>query len=355
MRRETPYGSARHSSASTDARGGTRIAFGSRMAASTQSPVIMRDVTRRYDGVTAVDRVSFDVPEGTILGLIGPSGSGKTTVVKMLTGTVNPSAGLIRVLGEDPRRFRRRTRERIGYVPQLFVLYPELTVAENLSFVASLFGVLWWRKRRRIKQVLELVELEEARNRRARDLSGGMQRRLVLASALVHQPRVLFIDEPTAGIDPILRQTIWDELRRLRDMGHTMLVTTQYVGEAEYCDTVALLSEGRLIAYAPPDEMRRSVVGGEALEIETAKPVGPEVLANVSSVIAVEQRGPRLLVVRTQDAAKSGPEIVESIALAGGEVVAMSEYRPSFDDVFATLVGQQQARDEAAESGGPVA
>jgi ABC-2 type transport system ATP-binding protein len=306
------------------------------------APVVMRDVTRRFNGVTAVSHLTLDVPEGTILGLIGPSGSGKTTVVRMLTGTLRPTAGAVRVLGEDPRRFRRRTRERVGYVPQLFVLYPDLSVAENLSFVASLFGVMWWRKRRRVREVLELVELWDVRNRRAKDLSGGMQRRLVLASALVHEPQVLFVDEPTAGIDPILRQTIWDELRRLRDSGHTLLVTTQYVGEAEYCDTVALLTEGRLVAYAQPDEMRRSVVGGEALLVETVRVVEPETLTHVGGVTAVEQTGPRTLVVRTADAAKTGPDIVEAIARAGNEVAAMSEYRPSFDEVFTALVEQSQ-------------
>ncbi|MFN2483906.1 MAG: ATP-binding cassette domain-containing protein [Candidatus Limnocylindria bacterium] len=313
---------------------------------STTAPVVMRDVTRRFNGVTAVAHLSLDVPEATIVGLIGPSGSGKTTVVRMLTGTLRPTAGAIRVLGEDPRRFRRRTRERVGYVPQLFVLYPDLSVAENLSFVASLFGVLWWRKRRRIREVLELVELWDVRHRRASDLSGGMQRRLVLASALVHEPKVLFVDEPTAGIDPILRQTIWDELRRLRDSGHTLLVTTQYVGEAEYCDTVALLSQGQLIAYAEPDEMRRSVVGGEALLVETARVVEPETLTPVGGVTAVEQTGPRTLVVRAEDASKTGPDIVEAIARAGNEVVAMSEHRPSFDDVFAALVARHHPPDQ---------
>ena len=124
----------------------------------------MRGVSRAYGSVTVLDDVSLEIPEGTILGLIGPSGSGKTTIVRILTGTLDPTSGDVSVLGEDPRRFRRRTRERIGYVPQLFVLYPELTVTENLSFVASLFGVLWWRKRRRIREVLHLVELWDARN-----------------------------------------------------------------------------------------------------------------------------------------------------------------------------------------------
>ncbi|MDQ3881411.1 MAG: ABC transporter ATP-binding protein, partial [Chloroflexota bacterium] len=276
-----------------------------------------------------------------------PSGSGKTTAVRMLTGTLRPTVGVVRVLGENPVRFRRRTRERVGYVPQLFVLYPDLSVAENVSFVASLFGVMWWRKRRRVREVLELLELWDVRHRRARDLSGGMQRRLVLATALVHEPRVLFVDEPTAGIDPILRQTIWDELRRLRDQGQTLLVTTQYVGEAEYCDSVALLTQGRLIAYAQPDEMRRSVVGGEALLVETARVADPEVLAEVRGVTAVEQTGPRTLVVRAEDASQSGPDIVEALTRAGNEVASMSEYRPSFDDVFAALVAQDQARRAA--------
>ena len=311
-------------------------------------PISMSAVTRRFGSVLAVNGVTLDVADGTILGLIGPSGSGKTTIIRMLTGTLKPTSGHVRVLGEEPRRFRRRTRERIGYVPQLFVLYPDLTVAENLSFVASLFGVQWWRKPRRIRQVLTLVELWDARNRRAKDLSGGMQRRLVLASALVHQPRLLFVDEPTAGIDPILRQTIWDELRRLRDAGHTLLVTTQYVGEAEYCDRVALLSTGRLIALAEPEQMRREVIGGEAIEIETARAIDPDVLAGVPGVEAVRQEGPRTLRVIAHDAGTATPRIVEAIGAHGGAVVSASEYRPSFDDVFAELVARQAAADEAA-------
>lgn len=311
-------------------------------------PVAMADVSRRFGDVEAVSHVTLDVAEGSILGLIGPSGSGKTTIIRMLTGTLRPTSGRLRVLGEEPRRFRRRTRERIGYVPQLFVLYPDLSVAENLSFVASLFGVAWWKKRRRIKEVLQLVELWDARNRRAKDLSGGMQRRLVLASALVHQPRLLFVDEPTAGIDPILRQTIWDELRRLRDSGHTLLVTTQYVGEAEYCDRVALLATGRLIALAEPEQMRREVIGGEAIEIETARAIDPDVLAGVPGVEAVRQDTPRKLRVIAHDAGTATPRIVEAIAAHGGTVVSASEYRPSFDDIFAELVARQAAVDNAA-------
>ena len=307
----------------------------------------MRGVSRAYGSVTVLDDVSLEIPEGTILGLIGPSGSGKTTIVRILTGTLDPTSGDVSVLGEDPRRFRRRTRERIGYVPQLFVLYPELTVTENLSFVASLFGVLWWRKRRRIREVLHLVELWDARNRRAKDLSGGMQRRLMLASALVHQPRILFVDEPTAGIDPILRQTIWDELRRLRDTGQTLLVTTQYVGEAEYCDRIALLSAGRLVALAEPEQMRRDLLGGEAVEVETTVPISPDVLMAVPGVRTVQRTdGGRLLVI-ADDSAQATPRLVAAVGAAGSEVASISEYRPSFDDVFAELVARQRAADGA--------
>ena len=307
-------------------------------------PVRLRGVTRRFDGVVAVDGVSFDVPEGSIVGLIGPSGSGKTTVVRMLTGTIDPTEGEVRVLGEDPRTFTRETRERIGYVPQLFVLYPELTVAENLSFVSSLFGVLWWRKRRRIREVLELVELWDERHRKAKDLSGGMQRRLVLASALVHQPRVLFVDEPTAGIDPVLRQTIWDELRRLRDQGQTLLVTTQYLGEAEYCDRIALLVAGRLVAFSEPEQMRHDLLGGEAVEVVTRRAIDAEDLAGIRGIRVVEQHGPRRLRLITEDAALAAPRIMEAITANGAEVVSISEYRPSFDEVFTQLLAREETR-----------
>src|SRR5204862_201967 len=143
-------------------------------------------------------------------------------------------------------------REKLGYMPQHFVLYDELTAYENVSFVAALFGLLWRKRKQRVKHMLTLLDLWDARNRRARQLSGGMQRRLELACAMVHDPVLLFVDEPTAGLDPMLREKIWDEFRRLREVGRTLVVTTQVVGEAAYCDTVAVLSHGRLIALEAP-------------------------------------------------------------------------------------------------------
>ncbi len=312
-------------------------------APSADDAVVISDVTKRFGDDVAVDAISLTVRTGTILGVIGPSGAGKTTTVRMLTGALAPTEGKVRVLGEDPQRFRRQTRERIGYMPQLFTLYTDLTARENVDFVASLFGVLWRTRHRRTREVLQLVDLWDVRGRRAGALSGGMQRRLELACALVHNPALMFLDEPTAGIDPLLRGRIWDELHRLRDEGRTLIVTTQYVNEAESCDTVALISGGRLIALAPPEELRRSAVGGDVIEIETSAPFDGSGLRDLEVVRNVEQVDATHLRVVVDVAGTALPEVVESVRQRGAEVASASEARPSFDSVFATLVERDRA------------
>lgn len=296
------------------------------------------DLTRRFEDVVAVSGINMEVPSGTILGIIGPSGSGKTTTIRMITGSLAPSAGEVLVLGVPPSRFDRRTRERIGYMPQSFILYPDLTVKENVDFVASLFGVLLFRRRRRTHQVLELLDLWSVRGRRAGKLSGGMQRRLELACALVHEPALLILDEPTAGVDPLLRRTIWDELHRLRDRGVTALVTTQYVTEAEECDSVALIAEGSVIAMGTPQELRRRALGGEVIELETKDTFDGGLLAANPHVERIEQTGLRAFRVVVDDAGAATPDIVEAVEAAGGEVDSVREYRPNFEEVFTTLV-----------------
>jgi ABC-2 type transport system ATP-binding protein len=321
-----------------------------RRDAPTVLAVSARGLTRKFDDVAAVTGVDLEVPAGTILGIVGPSGSGKTTTIRMLIGTLAPTAGALQVLGEMPAKFRRATRERIGYMPQHSILYPDLTVAENIDFMASLFGLLLFRRRRRKRKVLELLDLWQVRARRVGKLSGGMQRRLSLACALVHEPALLVLDEPTAGIDPILRRTVWDELHRLRDAGVTVLATTQYVTEAEECDEVALVAHGRVVAFGTPDALRRQAVGGEELELATDQPFDANELANLPSVRHVQQTGLRDFRVIVDDAGQATPEVVEAVAKAGAEVGSVREYRPSFEDVFTRLVEHPPESEPQAPS-----
>ena len=307
----------------------------------------LEHASRRFGEVVALDDVSFSVPEGGIVGVIGPSGAGKTTAIRLMTGAITPDSGIVRVLDEDPRRFRRRTRERIGYMPQLFVLYPDLTAKENVEFMAALFGIPPWRRANRVQKVLELVDLAEARDRRASALSGGMQRRLELACALVHQPSLLVLDEPTAGIDPLLRTRIWQELDSLRKAGVTIIVTTQYVSEAEYCDAVALISDGKLVAFATPDDLRRQAQGGEMLSVGTTAPIDARTLPPIEGVVSVSQSSATELLFVTENAGTATPRINDAIEAAGGTVQFSREHRPTFDEVFAALVTRNVAERQA--------
>lgn len=313
------------------------------MTPSTEPIISTHDVTRAFDGRVVVDDLTFDVQPGTILGVVGPSGSGKTTTIRMLTGTLGRTKGDIAVLGEDPMRFSRRVRGRLAYMPQLFSLYEDLSAQENVGFVAALYGIGPLRRTSRIKRALEVVDLLDSRHALARNLSGGEQRRLELACALVHDPDVLFVDEPTAGIDPLLRQAIWEELHRLRSEGRTMVVTTQYVAEAEYCDQVALILDGELVAIDTPEALRQLAFGGDVLELRADRAVGPEVLAGVAGVENVRQPDPQTLIATVSDSAVLTPRIVEAVRAAGVGVAGIEEQQPTFDEVFAALVERRRA------------
>jgi ABC-2 type transport system ATP-binding protein len=330
----------------------------SRVTVPGPPPIVLEHVSRRFGDVVAVGDLSLMAAPGSLLGVIGPSGSGKTTTIRLMLGALKPDRGTIQVLGEDPRHFRRRTRESIGYMPQSFVLYPDLTARENVNLMAAIFGIGPLRRGRRVAEVLELVDLTAARDRRASDLSGGMQRRLELACALVHRPQLLVLDEPTAGIDPLLRTRIWHELDRQRRDGATVLVTTQYVAEAEYCDAVALISGGRLIAHAPPMDLRRMALGGEVIEVGTSAPFDVRSLPPVEGVVNVRQMGPAQMLVIAHDAGVASPRVAAAIADAGGHVDYSREYRPTFDEVFAALVTSDAEARAAAQAGrtaqGPV-
>lgn len=222
-------------------------------------------VTRRFGGAGGVRDLTLRVPRGRIVGLVGPSGSGKTTTVRLLLGIDRPQSGEIAVLGQEPADFGRDEQRRIGYMPQHTALYTDLSLRHNLQMMASLYG-LPWRGRKRVGDLLEMLDLQDVQRTRMGDTSGGEQRRLALAAALVHEPELLVLDEPTTGIDPVLRRRLWDHFGELRDAGTTMLVTTQYVTEATHCDQVALLVEGAIIALGSPEELHRRAFGDAADE-----------------------------------------------------------------------------------------
>jgi ABC-2 type transport system ATP-binding protein len=217
---------------------------------------------KQFDDRWIVSDLDVSIAAGTILGLIGPSGCGKTTTVRMALGVHRPDAGQVRVLGRDPAATPTRERVAIGYLPQRPVLFDELSLRENLNFHASLNGVRW-RRRARLEQLFDLVDLTGEERKLVRNASGGMQRRLALAATLIHDPPVLVLDEPTAGIDPILRRRLWEHFRDLRDHGRTILVTTQYVDEAANCDVVVVLVEGHVVAIGSPDDLRRRAFPGD--------------------------------------------------------------------------------------------
>lgn len=305
------------------------------------------DLGRRFGDEIAITELDLSVPAGSIFGLIGPSGSGKTTAVRMITGALAPSSGTVEVFGRAPHAFGPRDRMRIGYMPQLSVLYPHLSLLENLRFTASIYGLSPWR-RGRLHDALRRVELLEHRHKLLRDASGGMQRRLALAAALLHDPELVVLDEPTAGIDPVLRRSLWEHFTDLRDRGRTLLVTTQYVAEAEYCDRVALVSDGRLVALDTPEGLRREAVGGELVAAVCTAPVGDGAIADLSrthGVLGVEREGTegRALVVRVEDADLAIPRLQEHFTGAGLALESVEPRVPPFDDVFVTLVAAARA------------
>lgn len=313
----------------------------------------MRNVSKQWGDKVGVRNMTLDVPAGQIFGLVGPSGCGKTTTVRMLTGVYTPTEGELTVLGATPKTFNKRARERIGYMPQLFVLYPTLTVWENLNFVASLYGLGWFSRRKRLKELLDFVELTPARDTLADKISGGMKRRLELACSLVHDPQLLFADEPTAGVDPVLRGKFWDGFRDLKTRGHSLLITTQYVSEAEYCDQVAVMRAGKLLMVDTPEGLRRRAFGGrEIVELHVDAEDEGNTLRLLRELPFVDEirRTPNqpvgTLHIYVDDAGARLPRIIQRLSTDG--TISMRdavEFKPPFDDVFIELM-EQAARED---------
>jgi len=311
--------------------------------AEMQRPQIIttRELTKAFGDETAVNAVTMDVPEGSTFGFIGPSGSGKTTTIRLLMGLYEPDAGEVSVLGTRPAQFTRSDRERIGYLPQLFVLYPDLTIWENMNFAASLYGVPF-RRTKRLNELLDLVELKDDKHKLVRNISGGMQRRLSLAATLIHDPDLIFLDEPTAGIDPILRKKFWDYFDVLESKGHTLFITTQYVGEAAYCDFVGVMSEGQLLTVNTPDGLRREAYGGDIIKLGSTERIDYEFRREVQDLPELKSRILNAtdyeLQLLVDDAATATPYLVEYFRDRRKSVNSVENYLPSYDDVFVKLI-----------------
>lgn len=323
------------------------------MAGSVASDTIIetRALIKDFGDQRALDGIDLSIPRGVVVGLIGPSGCGKTTLVRSLTGIIRPTSGEIRVFGADPLHFTTRQRRRFGYMPQLPVLFPNLSVWNNLSFIASVYGMGLRHRRRRLFELLDLVELTSHRHKRLADCSGGMQRRLTLAVTLVHNPELLYLDEPTAGVDPILRERFWTHFRALRDEGRTIVVPTQYVGEAVSCDLVAVMAHGRLITVQPPDRLAEFAYGGEplAVDLDGGWLSGTEVarLREEPFVQRVRRTEEGLTVV-VDKAQRDTRRLEQFFAGADVAVRRIVELEPSFDDIFVQIIDAHSTAEERA-------
>src|SRR5829696_3216112 len=256
-------------------------------------PVIyVENLTRRFGDFVAVDHINFEVNEGEVIGYLGPNGSGKTTTIRMLLGLLAPSAGNATVLGFDAFKQSEQVRARAGYMSQKFAIYDDLTVLENLTFYGGVYGIT---DKARIKQTLELVGLQGRDSTLTRSLSAGWRQRLALAIALVHKPRLLFLDEPTSGVDPTARRAFWDLIYELAEGGVTILVTTHYMDEAEYCERVGIMRAGKLLAMDTPLNLKKNIISGEVWEVY-AEPLqdGLAVLPDIEGVLRVGLAGDHL-------------------------------------------------------------
>jgi ABC-2 type transport system ATP-binding protein len=301
-------------------------------------PVIeAASLSRRFGSVVAVDALDLAVACGEIFGLIGPDGAGKTTTLRLLAGVMNPTSGRARVLGLDTVRRAPRLKQRIGYMPQRFGLYGDLTVMENLRFFADLFGIGRAQRDQRVARLLRFARLDEFTQRQAAQLSGGMQKKLALACTLIHTPELLLLDEPTTGVDPVSRREFWDLLSELHGQGITLLITTPYMDEAERCSRIGLMDAGQLVACDTPRHIQ-AMTRGELVavwpdDLRRAR----DVLRDLSRFIEVQIYGDQLRIL-AQDAQIALPEIRSALAREGIGVHDMRRGQLRMEEAFVSLL-----------------
>jgi ABC-2 type transport system ATP-binding protein len=296
------------------------------------------NLTKKFGDFTAVDGISFTIRRGEIFGFLGPNGAGKTTTIRMLLGLLRPTSGTARVLGFDVARQPEEVRKRIGYMSQRFSLYNDLTVSENLDFYGRTYGVRGQRLRERKQFVIEMAGLKGRERALTRNLSGGWKQRLALGAAILHEPEMLFLDEPTAGVDPISRRAFWDLLYTLAEGGTTILVTTHYMDEAEHCETLAFIHGGRIIAQGAPAAIKLDRMRGQVLEIDCDRPdLAIGALRQMGDFDEVALYGALVHVV-APDIRDLQPRIAQALTEAGVQVNTMDVIVPSLEDVFISSV-----------------
>ena len=309
------------------------------------APIQVEHLTKRFGGFTAVDDISFSVTEGEVFGWLGPNGAGKTTTIRMLLGLMSPSSGTMSVLGFDPATQAKAMQARVGYMSQQFTLYNELTARENIRFYGMVYGLSRGELRQRQAEIIQMAGLEGRENALTRTLSGGWKQRLALGCAIVHHPRVVFLDEPTAGVDPISRREFWELIYEMAREGVTVLVTTHYMDEAELCRRVGFISQGRLVALDSPSRLKRSQMRGQVLEINCANPdLAMRVLkaARQSGEIPLDEvalYGAQVHAV-VPDAQLYREMVREALSSAGVRVTSVEWIAPTLEDVFISSVMQ---------------
>ncbi|MBI5656277.1 MAG: ABC transporter ATP-binding protein [Geobacter sp.] len=306
--------------------------------------VSLRDLSKRFGDFRAVSHVSLDVKRGEIFGFLGPNGAGKSTTIRMLCGILTPSDGTGTVAGFDINRQAEEIKSNIGYMSQRFSLYEDLTVEENIDFYSGIYRIAPDRKRERKEWVVEMSGLAEHRHSRTATLSGGWKQRLALGCAILHEPPIIFLDEPTSGVDPISRRNFWDLIYRLAGDGVTVFVTTHYMDEAEYCDRLGLIYRGELIALGSPGELKTNQMGEEIVELSCDRPQDAlEIIEALPGVrhVALFGRGVHAVV---EQADRAIPLIADRLMQAGFPALRPERIVPSLEDVFVSLI---EARDRA--------
>jgi len=302
-----------------------------------------RNLTKRFKNVTAVENLTLTVFRGEIFGLVGPDGAGKTTTMRMLASIMVPTEGWAKVGGHDVVKEAEVVKKIIGYMPQHFALYGDLSVLENLNFFADIFEVKGRERKKRIERLLAFARLTEFRSRRAAHLSGGMQKKLALACALIHHPQVLLLDEPTTGVDPVSRREFWDLITELHLAGTTIFVSTPYMDEAERCSRVGLMYQGRLIICDEPAKVK-AMVQGELLEVRPSDMQKARRLLNGAEGVLEVQTYGDLLHIFVDDAAQRLKEVQRALEMGGVRVLGIKKTRPKMEDAFISLISRMRER-----------